>query len=187
MRLIRTWAFCAAFSFTPRCAYVTGATWALERADLLARIEAGENACDPFEMLALSCAEDIQSTTAQKDVAAGPGEAVRAGVATDRLVFGGRLPAKENSGWYTSADLFPDTLAFNAGTTANDAFFAGLPVLTRPGHWFSARMASSLLRTLDLPRYIRLLEAAYREMLRRWQEGLAPDHIRVPCAAGLRD
>ena len=82
------------------------------------------------------------------------GAAAQAGVAADRLVFGGRIPAQEYLGRYRRADLFLDTLPFNAGTTANDALFAGLPVLTRPGGSFAARMASSLLRTLDLPELI---------------------------------
>jgi protein O-GlcNAc transferase len=52
------------------------------------------------------------------------------------------------------ADLFLDTLPFNAGTTASDALWAGRPLLTCPGRSFAARMAGSLLNALDLPELI---------------------------------
>ena len=81
-------------------------------------------------------------------------EAARAGIAPDRLVFGGRLPLAEYLGRYRLAGLFLDTQPFSAGTTANDALFAGLPVLTELGSSFCGRMAASLLRALDLPELI---------------------------------
>jgi predicted O-linked N-acetylglucosamine transferase (SPINDLY family) len=52
------------------------------------------------------------------------------------------------------ADLFLDTLPFNAGTTASDALWAGVPVLTCPGKSFAARMAGSLLSAIGLPELI---------------------------------
>ena len=82
------------------------------------------------------------------------GEAVRAGIEPDRLVFGGRLALSEYLGRFRCADLFLDTLPFNAGTTANDALFTGLPVLTRCGKSFAGRMAASLLKALDLPELV---------------------------------
>ena len=60
----------------------------------------------------------------------------------------------EYLGRYRVADLFLDTLPFNAGTTASDALFAGLPVLTRQGESFCGRMAASLLRGLGLPELV---------------------------------
>lgn len=81
-------------------------------------------------------------------------EAERAGVAPERLVFAGRVPLQEYLGRYRHAGLFLDTLPFNAGTTASDALFAGLPVLTRTGDAFAGRMASSLLKALDLPELV---------------------------------
>jgi protein O-GlcNAc transferase len=69
------------------------------------------------------------------------------GVAPDRLVFGGRVPMDMYLERFRHADLFLDTLPFNGGTTANDALFAGLPLLTRAGDAFAGRMAASLLRT----------------------------------------
>ena len=81
-------------------------------------------------------------------------EAARAGIEPGRLVFGGRLGLSEYLDRYRHADLVLDTLPFNAGTTANDALFMGLPVLTRTGNSFAGRMAASLLKTLDLPELI---------------------------------
>ena len=52
---------------------------------------------------------------------------------------------------FTIADLFLDTLPYNAGTTASDALWAGLPVLTCAGASFAGRMAGSLLKTIGLP------------------------------------
>src|SRR5690606_13412478 len=55
---------------------------------------------------------------------------------------------------YTVADLFLDAYPFNGGTTANDALWMGLPVLTRSGRTFASRMAGSLLSALELPELI---------------------------------
>jgi len=52
------------------------------------------------------------------------------------------------------ADLFLDTLPFNAGATASDALWAGLPVLTCLGHAFAGRMAGSLLHAIGLPELV---------------------------------
>jgi predicted O-linked N-acetylglucosamine transferase (SPINDLY family) len=52
------------------------------------------------------------------------------------------------------ADLCLDTLPYNAHTTASDALWAGLPVLTLPGKSFTARVAASLLSALDIPELI---------------------------------
>src|SRR5262249_12294154 len=61
-------------------------------------------------------------------------EAERRGVATGRLVFAPRLPSNEDHlARLRLADLFVDTLNFNAHTTATDALWAGVPVLTCPG------------------------------------------------------
>ena len=81
-------------------------------------------------------------------------EAVSRGVESDRLVFGKRLSNAEYLARYRLADLFLDTLPFNAGATASDALWAGLPVLTCQGEAFASRMASSLLTALDLPELI---------------------------------
>jgi len=72
------------------------------------------------------------------------------GIAPERLFFAGRAPYGEYLARYRVADLFLDTLPFNGGTTASDALWAGLPVLTCPGETFAGRMAGSLLHTLAL-------------------------------------
>jgi protein O-GlcNAc transferase len=81
-------------------------------------------------------------------------EAQDRGVAPNRLVFAPRLPYPEHLARYRLADLFLDTLPFNAGTTASDALWAGLPVLTCSGEAFAARMAGSLLHAVGLPELI---------------------------------
>lgn len=77
-------------------------------------------------------------------------EAVSRNVDPSRLVFGKRLPAAEYLARYRIADLFLDTHPFNAGTTASDALWAGLPVLTAPGDAFASRMAASLVKSAGL-------------------------------------
>jgi predicted O-linked N-acetylglucosamine transferase (SPINDLY family) len=81
-------------------------------------------------------------------------EAVNRGVAANRLVFGGRLPYREYLSRYRLADLFLDTLPYNAGTTASDALWAGLPVLTCTGETLASRMGASLLQAVGLPELI---------------------------------
>jgi protein O-GlcNAc transferase len=81
-------------------------------------------------------------------------EALQRGLEPQRLVFGGKLPPPEYLARYRSADLFLDTEPYNAGTTASDALWAGLPVLTCAGEAFASRVAASLLRAIDLPELI---------------------------------
>jgi len=80
--------------------------------------------------------------------------AERLGVDPDRLLFAGRVSPAAYLARYQVADLFLDTIPFNAGTTASDALWAGLPLLTCAGHTFSSRMAGSLLMAVDLPQLI---------------------------------
>lgn len=81
-------------------------------------------------------------------------EAEARGVPGTRLVFAGRVPPAQYLARYQVADLFLDTAPFNAGTTASDALWAGLPVLTCAGKTFSSRMAGSLLHAMDLPELV---------------------------------
>jgi protein O-GlcNAc transferase len=81
-------------------------------------------------------------------------EAERRGVAPDRLVFAPKIPYAEHLARYRLADLFLDTLPYNAGTTASDALWAGLPVVTVPGEAFASRMAASLLLSACLPELV---------------------------------
>lgn len=88
-------------------------------------------------------------------------EAERRGIAPGRLIFGPSLPMAEYLARYRSADLFLDTLPYNAGTTASDALWSGLPVLTLPGESFASRMAASLLTAAGLPELIARSRADY--------------------------
>ena len=78
-------------------------------------------------------------------------EAVRRGVAAERLVFSPKLPLPDYLARYRLADLFLDTAPVGAHTTASDALWAGLPVLTMLGDSFASRVAASLLRAAGLP------------------------------------
>jgi len=81
-------------------------------------------------------------------------EANLRGIDKERLVFGGRIPAEEYLARYKLCNLFLDTFPYNAGTTASDALWVGLPVLTLMGQSFASRMAASLLNAVGLPELI---------------------------------
>jgi protein O-GlcNAc transferase len=82
-------------------------------------------------------------------------EASAAGVDPARLVFAGRVPSSaDHLARHRLADLFLDTLPYNAHTTASDALWAGLPVLTQIGDTFAGRVAASLLTAAGLPELI---------------------------------
>jgi predicted O-linked N-acetylglucosamine transferase (SPINDLY family) len=77
------------------------------------------------------------------------------GIDPARLVMAQRVDdMADHLGRHTLADLFLDTLPYNAHTTAADALQAGLPVLTQAGRAFTGRVAASLLTTLGLPELI---------------------------------
>ncbi|WP_080890909.1 tetratricopeptide repeat protein [Bradyrhizobium sp. UBA2491] len=80
--------------------------------------------------------------------------AERRGVAAERVVFAKRMPLPDHLARHRLADLFLDTLPYNAHTTASDALWAGLPVLTRIGETFAGRVAASLLNAVGLPELI---------------------------------
>ena len=81
-------------------------------------------------------------------------EAERRGIEPSRLRFAPKVPYADYLTRYRTADLFLDTLPFNAGTTASDALWAGLPVLTVSGEAFASRMAGSLLQCAGLPELV---------------------------------
>ncbi len=81
-------------------------------------------------------------------------QAQQRGVAPERLVFAPRMPLPAHLARHRLADLFLDTLVYNAHTTASDALWAGLPVLTCAGGTFASRVAASLLRAADLPELV---------------------------------
>ena len=69
-------------------------------------------------------------------------------ISSNRLAFAGRINPHEYLARFCVADLFLDTYPYNAGTTANDALWAGIPVLTMSGGTYASRMAGSLLNAL---------------------------------------
>lgn len=77
-------------------------------------------------------------------------EAQKRGIDPQRLVFAPRMPLEAHLARHRQADLFLDTLPYNAHTTASDALWAGLPVLTLIGESFAARVAASLLQAIGL-------------------------------------
>ena len=81
-------------------------------------------------------------------------EASGRGLDVSRLIFAKRLPAEMHLARHRFADLFIDTAPCNAHTTASDALWAGLPVLTLKGHTFAGRVAASLLNALEMPELI---------------------------------
>jgi predicted O-linked N-acetylglucosamine transferase (SPINDLY family) len=81
-------------------------------------------------------------------------EATRRGVDPARLIFARRVGLQDHLARHRLADLFLDTLPCNAHTTASDALWAGLPVLTHLGHTFAGRVAASLLAAAGLPELI---------------------------------
>jgi predicted O-linked N-acetylglucosamine transferase (SPINDLY family) len=91
-------------------------------------------------------------------------EAGKRGISPDRLVFAPRMELADYLARYRSADLFLDTFYYNAGTTASDALWAGLPVLTCMGDTFAGRMASSLLTAIGLPELITHSHAEYESL-----------------------
>ncbi len=90
--------------------------------------------------------------------------AIQHGVEPERLVYASRMKYAEHLARFQLADLFLDTLPFNAGTTASDALWAGVPVITCSGEVFAARMAGSLLHALGLPELVTQNLAEYEAL-----------------------
>lgn len=81
-------------------------------------------------------------------------EAAKHQVDPTRLIFAPRIAIADHLSRHTCADLFLDTLPYNAHTTASDALWMGLPVLTCQGSTFAGRVASSLLNAAKVPELI---------------------------------
>jgi predicted O-linked N-acetylglucosamine transferase (SPINDLY family) len=88
-------------------------------------------------------------------------EAENRGIDSDRLIFAQRIPVAEHLARHRVADLFLDTLPYNAHTTASEALWCGLPVLTRIGDAFAGRVAASLLNAIGLSELITTTPEAY--------------------------
>jgi predicted O-linked N-acetylglucosamine transferase (SPINDLY family) len=107
-------------------------------------------------------------------------EARSRGVDAGRLVFDKWRPRREYLARFHVADLFLDTLPYNAGTTASDALWVGLPVLTCMGESFAGRVAGSVLRAIELPELI----ATSQEQYERMAVELATDPERLAAIRG---
>jgi len=81
-------------------------------------------------------------------------EADERGVVPERLIFAPRVNASDHLARHRLADLFLDTQPYGAHTTASDALWAGLPVLTVEGPTFAARVAASLLHAVGMPELV---------------------------------
>jgi protein O-GlcNAc transferase len=91
-------------------------------------------------------------------------QAERHGIAPERLVFAPSLPLDQHLARLKQADLFLDSLPYNAHTTASDALWAGLPLLTVMGTSFPGRVAASLLHAVGMPEMIAHTMADYEAM-----------------------
>jgi protein O-GlcNAc transferase len=117
-------------------------------------------------------------------------EAAAHGVAPERLIFTPGLDNPEHLARHRFADLFVDTAPINAHTTASDALWAGLPVVTCAGEPFASRVAGSLLRAVGLPELITtriedyealaLQLAANPDRLREFRDRLARNRLSSP-------
>jgi predicted O-linked N-acetylglucosamine transferase (SPINDLY family) len=112
------------------------------------------------------------------------------GIAPARLVFANRMALSDHLARHKLADLFLDTLPYNAHTTASEALWAGLPLLTQIGSAFAGRVAASLLKAVDLPELITYSADEYealavelalnKEKLRSIREKLARNRLTAP-------
>lgn len=91
--------------------------------------------------------------------------AARHGVAPDRLVFAPRVSRAAHLERHTHADLFCDSFAYNAHTTASDALAMGVPLVTRIGAQFAARVSASLLGAVGLDALVCTDDAAYAALI----------------------
>ena len=88
-------------------------------------------------------------------------EAEKHGIEATRIIFAPRTSIDQHLARHACADLFLDTLPYNAHTTASDALWMGLPVLTCAGNTFASRVAGSLLTSAKLTELITYSLAEY--------------------------
>ena len=102
--------------------------------------------------------------------------AQKRGVDPSRIIFANSLPMEEHLARYALADIFLDTFNFNAHTTASEALWSGLPVITKLGESFAARVAGSLLAAVGLDELITHTELKYEELI--LQLALDPEKLK---------
>ena len=98
------------------------------------------------------------------------------GLSVERLIFAGRMDSANHLARYKNADLFLDTTPCNAHTTASDALWAGVPVLTIAGESFGARVAASLNNAVGLSDLTVETQAGYEALA--VQLALSPERLR---------
>jgi protein O-GlcNAc transferase len=101
----------------------------------------------PDSVLWLKKPNDLAMANLQREAAARD-------VSPSRLVFAGDVPADVHLARHALADLFLDTVPYNAHATASDALWAGLPVMTCLGQTFAGRVAASQLNAVGLPELV---------------------------------
>ena len=99
-----------------------------------------------------------QNETAIKNL---QNEAALRNVNPKRIIFAQRMKMSDHLARHKAADLFIDTFPYTAHTTASDALWAGLPVLTRIGESFASRVAASLLNAIELPELVTYTKKEY--------------------------
>ena len=92
-------------------------------------------------------------------------EAKKRGISSERVVFAEKIAQSKHLGRHRLADLFLDTFNVNAHTTTSDALWAGLPVVTKMGRGFAARVAGSLLGAVGLPELITETAGDYEALI----------------------
>ena len=92
-------------------------------------------------------------------------EAIKRYIDPSRIIFAEQIDIVEHLSRYKLADLFLDTFNFNAHTTATEALWVGLPVVTKIGRGFPARVASSLLYAINCPELITKTKDEYEELI----------------------
>ena len=99
-----------------------------------------------------------QNETATKNLQK---EAALRNVNPKRIIFAQRMKMSDHLARHKAADLFIDTFPYTAHTTASDALWAGLPVLTRIGESFASRVAASLLNAIELSELVTYTKKEY--------------------------
>jgi len=117
-------------------------------------------------------------------------EAQARGISAERLVFAQGVSHETYLAQFRRADLYLDTFNYNAGATASNALWAGLPVLTKLGRGYTARMAGSLLTSIGLPELATHSEEDYEslalalatdpERLAKIRQTLADNRLSTP-------
>ena len=107
-------------------------------------------------------------------------EAEARGVNPERIIFAKKVSLEEHLARHKHADLFIDTFNYNAHTTASDALWSGLPIVTKQGQQFAARVAASLLNAAGLSELVTKTEGEYESLIL----ALAQDKARL---AGVKN